>query len=334
MEEHRIMAHFRRILVAVKDPFARSLPGVAKAAQLAQASGASLELFHALTTAIHIDAFARPSLTPARFIEGERSRHQRRLEKIAASLSRNGVDATASVTVDFPPFEAIIRRAGRSGADLVVADCHAGRHVVPWLLQLTDWELLRHSAAPVLLVKSARRYRRPVVLAAVDPLHAFAKPGSLDKIILNSGLALKDALHGTLHAVHAYRPFPAAALSSGVMAPEITTQMMRRAESAARKEFRKLLRGSGIPPGRQHLVGQDPFAAIRNVARNTRADIVVIGAIARSGIKRLLIGNTAERILDGLACDALIVKPRGFVTRVSRARRGSRYVAPSLPILS
>lgn len=44
---------------------------------------------------------------------------------------------------------------------------HAGRHLAPSLLQLTDWELLRLSPVPVLLVKTVGAYRRPTVLAAL-----------------------------------------------------------------------------------------------------------------------------------------------------------------------
>ena len=54
-----------------------------------------------------------------------------------------------------------------------------------------------------------------------------------------------------------------------------------------------------------------------------------MGALARSGLKRLLIGNTAERVMDHLPCDLLVIKPKGFRSPVLRRRRGARYV--SLP---
>ena len=56
--------------------------------------------------------------------------------------------------------------------------------------------------------------------------------------------------------------------------------------------------------------------------------MVVMGAVSRSGIKRLLIGNTAERVLNSLHCDVLVVKPAHFEKRVSSAKRGMRVVAP------
>jgi universal stress protein E len=40
-----------------------------------------------------------------------------------------------------------------------------------------------------------------------------------------------------------------------------------------------------------------------------RADVVVIGAVSRGALKRLALGSTAERVLDFVPCDLLIVKP-------------------------
>jgi universal stress protein E len=57
------------------------------------------------------------------------------------------------------------------------------------------------------------------------------------------------------------------------------------------------------------------------------AGIVVMGALSRSGLKRLFIGNTAEAVLDSLACDVLIVKPGRFQTQVPRKSRGAQLMA-------
>jgi len=57
------------------------------------------------------------------------------------------------------------------------------------------------------------------------------------------------------------------------------------------------------------------------------ADIVVAGVVSRSALKRVLIGHTAERLLDCLRCDLLIVKPAEFESAVPRAARGPRLLA-------
>jgi universal stress protein E len=38
-----------------------------------------------------------------------------------------------------------------------------------------------------------------------------------------------------------------------------------------------------------------------------------MGAVSRSALERVFIGGLAEKVLDRLPCDLLIVKPEGFV---------------------
>jgi nucleotide-binding universal stress UspA family protein len=47
----------------------------------------------------------------------------------------------------------------------------------------------------------------------------------------------------------------------------------------------------------------------------------MMGTAGRSGIRGLVIGNTAERMLDQLECSILTLKPPGFVAPVSCERR-------------
>lgn len=81
-----------------------------------------------------------------------------------------------------------------------------------------------------------------------------------------------------------------------------------------------------LPDSQLHLVQGVPMDAIAQVTRQTHSGLVVMGAIARSGFKRVLIGNTAERVLNGLRCDVLVVKPAEFKTPVARRRRGIQFI--------
>lgn len=46
------------------------------------------------------------------------------------------------------------------------------------------------------------------------------------------------------------------------------------------------------------------------------ADLIVIGTVGRSGIQGLLLGNTAEKVLDTCDCSIFTVKPDGFVSPI------------------
>jgi nucleotide-binding universal stress UspA family protein len=65
-----------------------------------------------------------------------------------------------------------------------------------------------------------------------------------------------------------------------------------------------------------HLLKGDPADVIADFAKTGRVDLIVMGTVARTGIPGLVIGNTAEAILQRVDCSVLAVKPVGFVSPV------------------
>jgi universal stress protein E len=324
------MAAIRRILVAIKDPDARSQPTLRKAAQLAHALGAGLQLFHALTEPVYVDAVALAGHS----LKGLQARAVKsrlaKLERLAATLRADGLRVDVSCAWDFPAYEAVVRCAERRKADLIVAERHAQKHVAPWLLRFNDWELLRRSRLPVLLVKSPRPYARRPILAAIDPGHTFAKPARLDAAVLQAGARLATALRASLHVVHSYESLPVTFGEADLYTPQLAARVEAQTAAQATQGMRRALEGQSIPRSRQHLVSGRAENVIPALAAKLRTGILVMGAVSRSGLRRLLIGNTAERILDTVSCDVLVIKPAQFKARVKRARRGLKYIATPL----
>jgi len=324
------MSAIRKILIAVKNPDARRQPGVDKAVHIAKRLGASVELFNAISTPVFLELEPLNGHSLAAIKREALELRGSRLEKLAARARKHGVKATSTVEWDFPPHEAIVRRAQRTEADLIVAECHAGRRLKPWLLHLTDWELLRVSPLPVLLLKNGRRWREPTVLAAVDPSHAHAKPARLDSAIVAEAARFTRALRGSLEVMHANFP---SGFGFAVGEPAIDAMALAAAydqqKERSRLEFAAFADQARIPRASRHLVDSDPLFAIPHVARKLGADLVVMGALSRSGLKRVFIGNTAERVLDDLPCDVLVVKAaKAAAPRVTGKPRGMRVMAP------
>lgn len=314
------MSIYSRILCAVRDTDARRAAVLTKVISLAQACDAKLELFHAISAPLYLPERAGDS-TIADLRRDMIELHRSRLEKLAERARRKGVEVTCTTAWDHPPHEAIIRRATATGADLIVAQCHeGGGH--RWAMRFTDWELVRASPVPVLLMRDTAPYRRPAILAAVDPLHVHAKTAELDENILAGGRALAAILRGRLHVVHAnHPPLLGLATETPFVAEDVLSQ--------GRREFEKLISRADIAARRRHLVEGDPGTVIPRVADEVGARIVIMGAVSRSGIRRLLIGNTAEKVLGKLDCDVLVVKPAGFRAPVAKAPRDSLVLAPT-----
>ena len=320
------MKKIQRILVAVKTPGTQCSLAIAKATQIARATGAHLELFYGVDTRLYVEALDTYENGITGFEALQSEPHMRLLERVAAKVRRHGVNVTCATGVDYPVYEAILRQAEQSQADLIVTDCHAGSHIAPSLWRFTDWELMRLSPVPVLIVKQPRLYHRPNILAAVDPGHTFSKPIQLDGEILDLSAALSTALRGKMHVMHAFLPSAVAVHASTGATAGAAVQPDLIARRAAGTLLDRALEGSDIPVTNRHLVSGHPADALTLGVTQLSADILVLGCIARSGVRRLLIGNTAEQLIYRLPCDLLMVKPLGFTNDIERARRGPRLM--------
>jgi universal stress protein E len=298
------MQPIRKILVAVKNPDLRRHAIADKAIYLAKTLGASIEFFHAISEPVLMDVQPLTGHSLAEIKREALNLRQKRLDKLIDRACAAGIESGATVEWGFPPHEAIVMR-------------------------LTDWELLRTSPVPVLLLKNSKPWRRNTVLAAVDPSHAHSKPSGLDEIIVAKGKQLTKAMSGTLHLMHA--TYPSAfglTLGDPAIDAETLAATYEQQKEKARKDFAAFAEGAKVPRKRRHVIDRDPASGIAAVAKVMKADVVVMGAVSRSGIKRLLIGNTAEKVLGSIPCDVLVVKPAHFEKRVETASRGIRVVAP------
>jgi universal stress protein E len=312
--------NIRRILVAIRDLDRVPRSQLRKAATIARRAGARLELFHANGVPI-IPEGGRRGGSAAAIVDSVARRSQRRLERLARARVFAGLRVECQAVRDYPPHEAVVRRVLATRADLVVAASrthHLGQRL---LLLNTDWELIRHCPCPILFIKSALDYRRPVLLAAVDPFHQHAKPARLDRQLLATGGAFARILRGQLHVFHAYLPLAMSFIAPLEQAPVWLPAGAEEANTAqVARAFNRLAQSGGVPRGRRHLLMGDVPGRLLATVRRISASIVVMGAVSRSGLRRVFIGSTAERVLDELRCDVLVVKAPGFRTKTSRVR--------------
>ena len=126
--------------------------------------------------------------------------------------------------------------------------------------------------------------------------HRHHKPLELDLLILEAVAAISEQLGGKFHIVHAYaesaRPFAAA----GKLKQEHS------------KAFNNLLAGFNYDENSLHLIDETPIYALEKTSEKLNSDIIVMGAISRSRMSESLIGSTAEKVLDYIKTDVLIIK--------------------------
>lgn len=65
-----------------------------------------------------------------------------------------------------------------------------------------------------------------------------------------------------------------------------------------------------LPKVRYLVANGDPFEKILDAAKDHRIDLIVLATHGRTGVKRLLIGNVAEKVVRHAPCPVLTCKPR------------------------
>jgi universal stress protein E len=308
------MSRQQHILVVV-DPTASSHPSIDRAVWLARPS-----------TVAHIELFVSDYVPPlAKFdsrgtaVADARAavieRHRQRLERLAEPLRKQGLQVATAVRWDYPLHDSIVRQAQQTAAALIIKDTHYHSVLKRSIFSNTDWNLIRNCATVLWLVKPRPPGQKPCFVAAIDPLHERDKPADLDNRILETANALAGALGGEVHVFHAFDATVALAISAGSMSTPIALPIndlndAMRAEHTEAVE--RLCKKHGVPPERTHIHLGGTRDRLLLLTEQIRADAVVMGAISRSGLKGLFLGNTAENILDRLHCDLIIVKPEGF----------------------
>ena len=304
------MKDVQTVLVVI-DPTADEHPALSRAAWLAERAGASLDLFicdydQYLAGERFFDS---ASLEKAR--AGLAQRNLERLRALAQPLAARELTVTVDAVWDHPLHEGIVRKIERSKPDLVLKDTHYHPLLRRSLFSNTDWNLIRDCPAPLMLVKPSSRSSVRTILAAVDPVHERDKPADLDHEIIGSAQRLSTALGAELHIVHAFDPAPAYAVSADAMSFPIAEPVNELIQSLKRRHehaMEDLLSRYSFPSDRVHINEGDTRDVLVATIEALGADLLVMGAVSRSAVQRLLLGSTAELVLDFVPCDLLIVK--------------------------
>jgi universal stress protein E len=246
---------------------------------------------------------------------------QRHLERLAAHASELGLDGRVECHAawDHPPEEALIRRVLERGADLLVVVLPEGAAAGRRPLSAAQWQLVRHCPSSVLLTRGRAWQDRPKVVAAVDPGGRHGRRDELDTRILQAAERIAECAGGATHVFHAWQKSLQALIGETEL-PLAAGLPDSGTEERHREAVYAVLGSADASPARVSFVEGRPETALPEYCREVGADVVVMGAIARNPFGRIFIGSTAERVLDRLPCDLLLVKPEAFRTPVSRDR--------------
>ena len=209
------------------------------------------------------------------------------------------------------PFLELIQACATHNADLLVMGAKGSKDE-PERIGTIAAKCVRKAPVDVLIVRKSASGPFKHVVACVD----FSE---------NAAKAVQFALHvaaqdkADLDCLHVYQSVTALALDYGGFAaplpPLVADEEALKAWQGELDTFLEPLTRKAEGLTVRHLIKESPSIrdALMEHVTEVQADLVVLGTRGKSGLRELLIGTTAEKILQYAPCSILAVKPDDFV---------------------
>ncbi len=188
----------------------------------------------------------------------------------------------------------IVKRSEAWRTDLVVVGSHGHSGLARWLGGVAE-RVVRHAACDVLVARASTSPGR--VLAATD-LSELSRPA------LTAGVAEANRRGTTLEIVHAVGFLDLDMLHLTELGRVSAAPL---AVDPAREQLEVFARATGVTASCKVLDGSAAAAVVRE-AEETGAALIVVGSHGKTGLKRFLIGNIAEKIVHNASCSVLVAR--------------------------
>lgn len=205
------------------------------------------------------------------------------LDKLAERVTSAGYAAATELEYASEWALQAVAAAQRCNASMIFKNSFDHSSVQRELRPTSDWTLLRMATCPVLMVKDFQDWQHRRVLAAINPAAQEAAHVKLNEDITALAKQLASTYGSDAHFVTAF-------------------QDLNHAPEAG-----KIAAQCDVPPRQIHLKQGKAAEVIRDVAAELEVDLIIVGTVARDGIKGRVVGNTCERLLDQTHSDLLVL---------------------------
>jgi universal stress protein E len=236
---------------------------------------------------------------------------QQYLAALCESLQADdGMTIAYSIRHDRPAHEAIIAEALDKEPRFIVKGTQYHSPAERATFTYTDWQLIRKLAMPLWLVKPYEWKERPVLVAAVDLMPADDEQGVLDQIIVDAGRSLVKKCNGSLLLLHTYQRLVEIGRYAMFEVKPVTLPIDELDQKIRDTHWQKLdafAKANNIVADAVHQLPGRTSDILPGFARSHSADVVIMGALDRLRSTKRALGSTAERVMDHLHCDILVM---------------------------
>ncbi len=167
----------------------------------------------------------------------------------------------------------------------------------------TDWLLFRESPIPVYSANANMHTDAPVVLVALDIMTRNEDKRRLNDKLLEQAFRLAVRTNAQIHACFAIK-IPDLVKDFGLIdVPKYTQKVTHEAHDRCQQ----WLETYDINPQHLYMDVGSPWEVITQFAYQQKVQCIVIGSMSRKGAAGMLLGNTAEKVIQYAQTDLLVV---------------------------
>lgn len=241
------------------------------------------------------------------------------LDALAAPLRDQGIRVETEVLSGKTSVE-IIRQVLRGKHDLVFRVAKGKDSRRKGFFGTTGIRLLRDCPCAVWLATPAPSPQYKHVMACVDTSSDEALDAELNKKVYEAADFVSRQHESRLSIVHAWTIF-----GEEFLFTRTKMENFDKLQRDVRERIQALLdqflkqRGRSVRDRNVHTLKGAAAEMLPAFAIEKNVDLIVMGTVARSGTAGLVMGNTAERILDQVQCSVLALKPNDFVCPIKES---------------
>jgi nucleotide-binding universal stress UspA family protein len=292
----------KKVFVAT-DLSERAEEAIRLADEWARSVGAELVVCHVMPNPLRMNTLF-PQLNSEMALDLPALR-ERAVDELTASVQEitgRASDDFAIVVDDGHPAAVIVEKAERYDADLIVVGSHGHSGVRELVLGGVATQVVRHAHCPVLIARP--HPATGVVLGATDfsdPAQPAVNAAAFEARRRGARLTLMhvvDISMGT--AGHM-------AMGFGGVVYNLPREVRETVEQTVKAKLAQALVDAGTE-GDTLVHEGSPAVAIVQAADELHAELVVVGCIGLTGLRRLTLGSVAEAVARAAPCPVLVVR--------------------------
>jgi nucleotide-binding universal stress UspA family protein len=242
--------------------------------------------------------------------ESSKDQERNYLAQLSGDLLHDGLPLVEFRELEGAPGPVLCEEAERVEADLVIMATH-GRGAMGrlWLGSVADY-MVRHLTIPVLLVHPDR------LQPAIPPsLHSFLVALDLSKdseSILEPVIRLAQLTQGHVTLVHVIEPVIGAVTMGLPFAAPIPVELFEEQRITAQRKLDRIadvLRERGLSVCARLIDAANAAVGLLEVLEDKRYDVIAMTTHGRGGVRRLLLGSVADKVIRGASKPVLVIRP-------------------------